>query len=379
MIYIVLDTCVFAELIKEIEYDDVLNQILYWDFMGVVKIIVPSVIIDEWERNKSKFEKYRRDILKSKISNTKEMLKLLEINDLNIKESISNFDYDTNTIIEMDRIEELLNGSIILSISDNCKLKAAEFALEKLAPFKSKNSMGDALIAFSTIEFLEGESNYDAYFISHNTSDFSQDKQNKTVLHTDLKDDFDRVNLVYYSHLRFAVHKLVEKYNLPTRELIPKASDFMSKDDFDGLFDEFTNERIRDLTFSEESFIKRLAQNSAYIDTIKSSFTAQKVVFKIGFANTEFYAIKKCIEEAARVFRDFPDFDDIEVIIPSNIEGKIYSIKIAQKEFEERFNVNFQQLRRDVKNWRNFLNLFSKDYRKNINQLKDRFIKIENI
>ena len=371
MIYLALDTCVFAELLKNIEFNDILNQILYWHKSGMIDILVPDIVLEEWENNKDDFEKFRRNIIKQKLNNTKEILEIVKGDNSELIKVLSEFDINNNVIEDLNKIDSMLNTGINISISDAVKLKATDYAVNKKAPFKGKNSMADALIVFSVIEYLENKSNRtDAIFVSHNTSDFSQSKSLKFQLHQDLKTEFEKVQLQFYSHIRVASQKLIEKYNLPTSDLIPKISYFFSEDDYD----EFVNRRINSIKCTEQEFKKRQSENSGFIDLDNSSLSKQIVSFKQGFANTEFYAKKKLIQESGRIFRDFSCLDSIKVVIPAQFEKKEFSLQISKNAFEKFFNINFVKLREDIKYWREFMNEFAKNFKTIKDEFSEKYI-----
>jgi hypothetical protein len=136
--------------------------------------------------------------------------------------------------------------------------------------------------------------------------------------------------------------------------------------------DYFINQNIKGLQLSKYEFLRRGKQNNTCFDEEKSDYNKRRIVFKEGFANTEYYAFKKIFSEIARVFRDFEHLDVIEIYIPANKNDQstdflnvkfLYSSRLTKQKFMEISNLNFDHLRDDINNWRNdFINSsFSKN------------------
>ena len=131
-------------------------------------------------------------------------------------------------------------------------------------------------------------------------------------------------------------------------------------------FDYFVNKRIRNLSLSKFEFYSRGMHNTSYFDSEKSDYSKRLVVFKEGFANTEYYAFKKIIMESARLFRDFIDLDTISIKIPVNNdkdEKTIYYSKIKRITLEKFLGLDFCKLRENIVDWRNDF-LENKEYTK---------------
>ncbi|WP_291726196.1 restriction endonuclease [Bernardetia sp.] len=139
---------------------------------------------------------------------------------------------------------------------------------------------------------------------------------------------------------------------------------FKSVDNLINDVDLFFNQRINELKLEEQEFIRRVKEYTGYIDSSKIDFDNRVIYYREGFANTEYYAWKKLMQQTLRVFRDFPTIEKIEIYIPatkeyienSNLihEKRIYTSKIHLKDFEKYMDVKFEFLKKDIKNWRKF-------------------------
>ena len=99
------------------------------------------------------------------------------------------------------RIEELLEGAIALESIEAIKLKSAERAINKKAPFhKNKNSMADAMIIEHFFGLVDGNEFNAFSFVTHNTKDFSSSSDNRKP-HEDFEPYFASDNVSFYINL----------------------------------------------------------------------------------------------------------------------------------------------------------------------------------
>ena len=135
--------------------------------------------------------------------------------------------------------------------------------------------------------------------------------------------------------------------------------------------DYFFNKSIKGLRLSKYEFFKRWSRNTAYFDVQKSDYHQRSLVFKEGFANTEYCTHKKTLESCVRAFRDFDGLLDIKTTIPANAynsETGIDDIKteftcsITRAEIERFLKLNIDELRYDIGIWRkSFLGKLTKE------------------
>jgi len=126
-------------------------------------------------------------------------------------------------------------------------------------------------------------------------------------------------------------------------------------------YDEIINRKIQNLRLSKFEFFKRLKENWIQFDENISNYSQRLIVFEKGFANTEYYAFKKIIKESARIFRDFAELSKIKIRMPAyrqneltdwEDEFRMYECQITRNELENFLNLDFWELRQDIKLWR---------------------------
>jgi PIN domain len=114
-------------------------------------------------------------------------------------------------IATLDRIEKLLAASASLEPSDSVKLRAAQRAIEKKAPFhRDKNAMADAIVVETYAECARNKttSGIRFAFVTHNKNDFGAVGGNQKLPHPDLANIFSRVKSVYFINLAEALRRV---------------------------------------------------------------------------------------------------------------------------------------------------------------------------
>ena len=111
----------------------------------------------------------------------------------------------------LDRIEKLLTASPIIEPCEAVKLRAAQRALEKKAPFHhDKNAMADAILIETYAECIRDKtsSGIRFAFVTHNKSDFSIENGNHKIPHPDFASLFSRIKSLYFINLPEALRRI---------------------------------------------------------------------------------------------------------------------------------------------------------------------------
>lgn len=221
--YICLDTCTWiyiangTEPVKHLEF---IKEELAKDNINV---LVPEIVINEWIRNKDKkVHNFTLKLYDDTLISLKRMEKLIGeksqyqfLGDIFNDNEDSNEDYFKSLIEKFSRkkteIKEAINKNIqtvekifahenclIIKVTDEIKLKASELALQRKAPFKSKNSFADALIVLSFIDYVIKYEIEGAKFISYNTEDFCEKEEGNYILHHDLIPLFEETKSEFF-------------------------------------------------------------------------------------------------------------------------------------------------------------------------------------
>lgn len=215
---LLIDTCVWLDIAKTTKNEELLSLLEEFVNNGDIKIILPQIILDEFERNK---ERIINDAGKSMSSHFKKVKALVaEHSDKNIKDSIlSQLDdidkkipvLGENAITSISRIETLFARAEILPLTDKIKLNATQRAIDKKAPFHlSKNSIGDAIIieTYNEYKIQNDAQDFNIFFITHNTNDFSSKNGNQKNPHEDLLNIFDSRKSQFFINLPEALNTI---------------------------------------------------------------------------------------------------------------------------------------------------------------------------
>lgn len=207
---LLVDTCVWLDIAKDYRQRATIGALEQMIESGAVKLLVPQQVLDEFSRNKDRIIADAGKSLSSTFRRVKEALAALggpddraatlsQLDDADHK--ISTLGSAVNDSI--DKIEAMFCAATILSTSDAIKLRAAERAIAKRAPFhKSKNSVGDAILIELYAEAFSALNGEDVLaFVTHNKHDFSNLSGDERQPHQDLASLFDGETSIFSLNL----------------------------------------------------------------------------------------------------------------------------------------------------------------------------------
>jgi hypothetical protein len=219
MFRMLIDTCVWLDLAKNAKQIPILGVLEELSRLGMISIIVPRVVLDEFERNRDRIAKESAKSLSTHFRLVKEAVGKIDadkkkmqavlshLDDVNHKISISNGE----AIGALERIAKLLIASPIIETSEAVKLRAAQRAIEKKAPFHhDKNAMADAIIIETYADCVRDKSasGIRFAFVTHNKSDFSLEHGNQNMPHSDFASLFSPIKSLYFINLPEALRRI---------------------------------------------------------------------------------------------------------------------------------------------------------------------------
>jgi hypothetical protein len=215
---ILIDTCVWLDLAKDYQQQAILTALEELIRQGDIALILPRTVVDEFDRNKARIIEESSRSLSSTLKRTKEVvekfgdpkLKLAVLNQLN------DVDHRLPTLGEaaigtVSRIEKLFARTPIIEISDAVKLRAAQRAIDKRAPFhRQRNGIDDAILIELYADEIGTKTTVKSRFafISHNTKDFSHPSATNKQPHPDIASSFSRVKSLYFITLGEALRRI---------------------------------------------------------------------------------------------------------------------------------------------------------------------------
>ena len=219
MFNVLIDTCVWLDMAQDPKQTPLLLVVENMVRQGLMRLVVPRVVMDEFKRNRARVAQASARSLKSHVAQVKEAINrvdgnarrkktlLAHLDDLNHRAPIVGGAAETT----LSRIEKLLGAVTVIEATDSAKLKAAERGLNKKAPchHDNKNSMADALVLEMYFEAVQAGARGERFaFVSHNRSDFSLPNGNQKLPHPDIAAGFSRIKSLYFINLAECLRRI---------------------------------------------------------------------------------------------------------------------------------------------------------------------------
>ena len=218
MFKLLIDTCVWLDIAKEPELQpflDVMDELVETQAMS---IILPRTVINEFERNKDRVVAESCRSLSSVFKKVKEAVDkfgdparkqavLQQLNEVDHRIPL----LGQSALETIARIDSLMGGATIIETSDEVKLRAAERAIGKKAPFhRGKNQVNDAIILEIYADCLHDKNSKGVRFalVTHNKDDFSEPNGDRRLPHPDIAPLFSRVKSLYFISLKEALNRI---------------------------------------------------------------------------------------------------------------------------------------------------------------------------
>jgi hypothetical protein len=222
---LLIDTSVWLDLAKDYRQLPIIDALTYIWEANELELILPTIVVDEFARNKAKVIAESKQSLSSHFRRVREAVEKFapeEERDEALRQ-LAEVDHRiavggeaVNDAIE--QIETLFANADKIEPSEAVKARAADRAIAKVAPFhRQRNSMADAVLIETYIDALADRTDAnDVYgFVTHNTQDFSERGADTRQPHSDLAGLFDAAGSRYVTNLAALLdghaHDLVEE------------------------------------------------------------------------------------------------------------------------------------------------------------------------
>ena len=203
---LLIDTCVWRELISSIEYNDQLRQISTWVDQSEITLFCPEVLKDEWSKHRLECEKR----IEKAMGNHVKDLKKAQLFDKS--PDFEDFEMETADRIlksQIAEVDRLLSLAILVVENDEEIILARKHKRENKAPFLTKgDSQNDAVLIFSTMSELLRRQENELYFFSSNHHEFGDVENPKTMLHTDISECYPDIRVHYFADLKQGISQL---------------------------------------------------------------------------------------------------------------------------------------------------------------------------
>jgi len=215
---ILIDTCVWLDLAKDYQQQALLAALEELIRQGNVDLILPRTVVEEFARHKARVIEESSRSLSSTLKRVKEAVEkfgdprqkgmvLRQLNDVDHRlPTLGEAAVDT-----IKRIENLFEHTPVIEISDTVKLRAAQRAIDKRAPFhRQRNGIDDAILieVYADAVGAKVTAGTRFAFVTHNTKDFSRPNASNKLSHPDIAACFSRLRSLYFITLGEALRRV---------------------------------------------------------------------------------------------------------------------------------------------------------------------------
>lgn len=210
-LHFLIDTSVWLDLAKDHRQLPILEAVSAMTEAGDIALILPRVVVDEFDRNKERVVADSKRSLSSHFKLVRDAVVQFAAEE-GRDATISHLDEVDHRIAiggaatneAIDLIEKLFASTAPIETTDAIKARAANRAIAKVAPFhRQRNGIDDAILIECYIDALAGrQDEEDVYvFVTHNIHDFSQKGGDTRLPHSDLAALFDGITSRYSTSL----------------------------------------------------------------------------------------------------------------------------------------------------------------------------------
>jgi hypothetical protein len=218
MFNILIDTCVWLDLAKDYKQRAILSALEVLIRQEAIALILPRTVVNEFARNKTRIIEESNRSLSGVLKRVKEAVETFgdPRQKRAVLQQLNDMDHRLPTLGEaaaasVSRIERLFTVRSVIEISDAVKLRAAQRAIDKRAPFhRQRNGIEDAILIEVYTDAIGAKTKAGARFafVTHNTKDFSSPNANNKLPHSDLVACFSRRKSLYFITLGEALRRV---------------------------------------------------------------------------------------------------------------------------------------------------------------------------
>ena len=218
---LLIDTCVWLDLAKDYRLQPLLEAVDKLSEAGNLELILPSIVVDEFARNKERVIADSKRSLSSHFRLVREALErfapedgrdaaLTQLQEVDHRIAIGG--EAINDAVEV--IEKLYARSPKIALVDVIKARAADRAISKVAPFhRQRNGIDDAILLETYIDAVAARTNAEDVFcfVTHNIHDFSEKGGDTRLPHADIASHFDGTVSRYITSLGPLLNEFAEE------------------------------------------------------------------------------------------------------------------------------------------------------------------------
>lgn len=337
MIYLTFDTNIWIYSLDDSwSVDNQFDFLEPWIKDGLVKLILPEIILKEWKNNEEKEVKIREKKLYDFFVLAEEILPSAFFTDYKSPLIQKQIIQD-----QIERINKFIDQVQFLPLNPFVEKKVIEKGIAKKAPMHKKTSIADAIIVYTLIDFAERNQGNHFFFISNNSDDFYEKGGS---IHSDLKPYFDQLNIKAFKTLQQLTYELRNYYSLPVQaDLDQKRKDRIKRKIKETVYNPEYEKIIADST---DSFILNLSTIEYILKESKP--TKEQVIFVLALIDSDIAYEKKFYEKLSNASW-FKILKNKGVFNPNSLPGLIQIKGRTQIQFWEPLSY-LERLSNHIKN-----------------------------
>ncbi|MER6479884.1 PIN domain-containing protein [Streptomyces filamentosus] len=217
MLRLLIDTSVWLNIAKRRDGQQIIVPLRVLLHQGKLEILVPALILDEFDRNRPRAEAATTQSVKERFRLLRQDLQDYGDDEAQrwIAEIVHQIPHaSARSLQNFSEISDLLRQGTLLEPSPQNQVAVVQRGLQKKAPLhQDKNSIADALLIEQYASALEAEERkgVDYIFATANYTDFSIPKGDRRQPHPDLAEVFSKKNSHYVYEVDGLVAALGEK------------------------------------------------------------------------------------------------------------------------------------------------------------------------
>lgn len=222
MFHVMIDTSVWLDLAENQRHTPLIDVLEELVRDRQITLLVPQIVLTEFNSNRDRVAARSVKSQSTHFNLVKEAVRHAPADAQKelVLSYLSNLDHRIPIVGgavkgSLDQIAGMLNNGVVLKTSDAAKLKAADRALHRKAPFQheGRNGMADAMIIETYFEAVRsGKARERFAFVTHNKNDFSLAGANQKLPHVDLAAGFSKIKSMYFITLADCIRKIDNVY-----------------------------------------------------------------------------------------------------------------------------------------------------------------------
>lgn len=205
---LLIDTCVWLDLAKDPSSEPIISALKMLIEKGELALHCPILIQEEFARNKERVAEVATQRLSQEFKRIRKVVDQFGEDDEKgvVIGALDDIHHKLPILTEsvfhnIENIEKLFDTANSPDTSEEIKLRSAERAINKEAPFhKNKNNMADAMIIEHFFDLVNNNNSKSFVFVTHNTKDFGSSSDNRKP-HEDFDPNFQKDNVYFYINL----------------------------------------------------------------------------------------------------------------------------------------------------------------------------------